>query len=87
MENGNYIITYPFNGGLNQRFRLIRVNLNSAPLGYLDTAEYVDGKLHVTGWTFSWDDSSKALTAAVRVDSKWYTFTADKYRPDVTKVY
>ncbi len=87
MENGNYIITYPFNGGLNQRFKLIRVNLNSAPLGYLDTAEYVDGKLHVTGWTFSWDDSSKAITAAVRVDSKWYTFTADKYRPDVNKVY
>ena len=86
-ENGNPIIVYPFNGGDNQKFRLIKVDINSTPVGVLDTAEVENGKLHVKGWCFDRDDSSAALTIAVKVDSNWYTFTANKQRSDVNKKY
>lgn len=82
-ENENAIISYPFHGGQNQKFRLVKVDINSIPKGCLETAEVVDGKLHVKGYAFDYDNTGAALTTAVYLDGKWYTFTADKYRPDL----
>lgn len=87
VANGNPLIVYPFNGGINQRFRLVKVNLNSTPVGALETAEIQNGKLHVKGFCFDRDNTAEPLTVAVSVGSNWYKFTANKQRSDINNKY
>ena len=63
------------------------------PLAHLDVAENSDGKLHVSGWAFDWDNVNAAVAVHVYVGgpagsgAKGYSFKANTSRPDLNNAY
>lgn len=75
-------------GGVNPRFGCSSVSVNNkAPIGSLDSARSVEGKIRVTGWALD-PDTTASISAHVYVDGRAVqAVTANGSRPDVGRAY